>query len=218
MLLACTGGGILVPIFLNTIPVPLAIDAYPIAIVISFGLHTYCPVLREVAELSAIFKGLLIVFYEVIRAYVVTLFVGLAATTIPASQFAYPVFGPIICGTLGGCGGAFFPFNKGLAPIKNGLPPPMFSAAVGATLYHVFIIYAKTVADYLSHTTAPVAAFLAELLLEAATEVGKVLVVTWFISYAFYTNDIFGLRRKKTTASTSTTNKYYKNIKTVKKE
>lgn len=56
MILACTGGGILVPIFLNTIPVPLAIDAYPIAILISFGLHTYFPVLRDVVELSSIFK------------------------------------------------------------------------------------------------------------------------------------------------------------------
>jgi len=56
MLLACTGGGILVPIFLNGIPVPLANDAYPIAIITSFALHYYFPTLREVASMSSIVK------------------------------------------------------------------------------------------------------------------------------------------------------------------
>ena len=56
MMLACTGGGILVPIFLNTIPVTIAIDAYPIAILVSFVIHTYFPILREVVELSPYFK------------------------------------------------------------------------------------------------------------------------------------------------------------------
>jgi uncharacterized membrane protein YeiH len=56
MVMACTGGGILVPIFINAIPVPLCTDAYPIAIFISFMIHTYIPILREVLELSPVFK------------------------------------------------------------------------------------------------------------------------------------------------------------------
>jgi uncharacterized membrane protein YeiH len=56
MIMACTGGGILVPIFINSIPVPLCTDAYPIAILISFLVHTYFPVLREVLALSPVFK------------------------------------------------------------------------------------------------------------------------------------------------------------------
>lgn len=56
MMLACTGGGILVPIFLNTIPVTIGIDAYPVAILTSFLLHLYFPILREVVDLSPIFK------------------------------------------------------------------------------------------------------------------------------------------------------------------
>ena len=56
MLMACTGGGILVPIFINSIPVPLSTDAYPIAILTSFTLHTFFPVLREVLFLSPVFK------------------------------------------------------------------------------------------------------------------------------------------------------------------
>lgn len=56
MVMACTGGGILVPIFINAIPVPLATDAYPIAIMTSFLVHTYFPILREVLDLSPVFK------------------------------------------------------------------------------------------------------------------------------------------------------------------
>jgi uncharacterized membrane protein YeiH len=56
MILQCTGGGILVPIFINSIPVSLATDAYPIAICLSFLLHNYVPVIREVMELTPIFK------------------------------------------------------------------------------------------------------------------------------------------------------------------
>ncbi len=52
MILACTGGGILVPIFLNGIPVPLANDAYPIAILTSFAIHYYFPIIGEVIDLS----------------------------------------------------------------------------------------------------------------------------------------------------------------------
>jgi len=225
MILACTGGGILVPIFLNTIPVPLAIDAYPIAILISFGLHTYFPVLREVVELSSIFKGMLIVFYETIRAYVVTLFVGVAATTIPASQFAFPLFGPIICGTIGGCGGAFLPFNIGLDPLKNGLPPPVFSAFVGATFYHLFTTHADSIADHLEkNVPVPLGPFMTELVKGVANEVGKVIVVVWFIGYAFYKNNIFGSRTTKKSAAAvgvagaASRGKKGKAIKTEKKE
>jgi hypothetical protein len=56
MLFACLGGGVLVPIFLNGIPVPLASDAYILAILCSFALHYYFPILREVVGLSKILK------------------------------------------------------------------------------------------------------------------------------------------------------------------
>ena len=56
MILACTGGGILVPLFLNGIPVPLANDAYPIAILVSFAIHHYFPVVAGVMKLAPAFK------------------------------------------------------------------------------------------------------------------------------------------------------------------
>lgn len=56
MILACTGGGILVPIFINGIPVPLANDAYPIAILVSFCIHHYYPIIGDVMKIAPIFK------------------------------------------------------------------------------------------------------------------------------------------------------------------
>ena len=55
-ILATTGGGILVPIFFNGIPVPLAQDAYVIAIVSAYCLHHYFPILRDILNLSPYFK------------------------------------------------------------------------------------------------------------------------------------------------------------------
>lgn len=139
MVFACTGGGILVPIFLNNIPVPLANDAYPIAIIISFALHYYFPVLREVAAMSKIVKVALIILYETSRAAVVVKLTYAAGNVIAPSLFSFPLFGPIMCGAVGGCGGAFFPMNKGLDPIKKGLLPPMMTALVGATAFHLYL-------------------------------------------------------------------------------
>lgn len=44
-----------------------------------------------------------------------------------------------MCGTVGGCGGAFLPLNKGLDPVLAGMQPPMTSAFVGAALVHFFM-------------------------------------------------------------------------------
>ena len=141
MILRCTGGGILVPIFVNKIPVPLAQDAYPIAILTSFLLHEYVPVLRDVMKLSYILKVAMIILYEVMRASVVVKLTTAAAAAIAPSEFEdFALFGPIFCGTIAGCGGAFLPMDKGLGPIlKDGLAQPMLSAFIAATAFHIFV-------------------------------------------------------------------------------
>ncbi|KAL7443819.1 hypothetical protein ACHAXM_009180 [Skeletonema potamos] len=140
MILACTGGGILVPIFLNSVPVPLANDAYPIAILTSFAIHHYFPIVGEVMNLSYLVKSMVVVLYELVRAKVVLTFTLAAGAAISPTVFSFPLFGPIMCGTVAGCGGAFLPMNKGLDPIaKDGLQPPMSSAFVGAALVHLFL-------------------------------------------------------------------------------
>lgn len=139
MIFQCTGGGILVPLLINAIPVSLGNDAYPIAIFASFLLHQYFPILREVVNFSVPAKAALIVMYETQRASVVFKLTTAAATMIPASTFLIPIFGPIFCGGIGGCGGAFLPMDKGLSAIENGLAPNMTSALAAATFIHLFL-------------------------------------------------------------------------------
>mmetsp|Transcript_23761 Transcript_23761/g.58218 ORF Transcript_23761/g.58218 Transcript_23761/m.58218 type:complete len:256 (+) Transcript_23761:44-811(+) len=179
--LACTGGGILVPIFLNKLPVTIAMDSYPIAITTSFFLHSMFPVLREVVALSAIFKTLLVVFYEIFRAFVVAKFTYAAAGVIPASEFEIAIFGPIICGAISGCGGAFLPMSKGLNPIKKtGLAPPMFSALIGATFFHLFVYYGQDI--------------------PLVKDKARVILATWFIGYGLYSNGLISFKSKEPAA------------------
>ncbi|KAG7359923.1 hypothetical protein IV203_035021 [Nitzschia inconspicua] len=187
MIFACTGGGTLVPILINAIPVNLGQDSYPIAIFISYLIHSYFPILREVLALSPIFKASVTVLYETFRAYVVTKLTLAAAAAIPPSEFSFPIFGPIFCGAIAGCGGAFLPLNKGLDPIKDGLEPPMFSAFVGAAFFHLFTQLATDVIDVKSK--------------------GKVIVAFWFITYAFYKNGYFDAVLKPTPPKATPTKK-----------
>jgi len=169
MVLQCTGGGILVPIFINSIPVPLAQDAYPIAILTSFVLHQYFPVVRDVMKLSPVLKTAIIVLYETMRASVVVKLTTAAGKAIAASDFAFPVFGPIFCGTIAGCGGAFLPLSKGLDPIKEGLAQPMLSSFVAASFYHLF--NSTSVSDGVKD----------------AAKKSHVMVTYYFIAYHLYT-------------------------------
>ncbi len=77
--------------------------------------------------------------FEIQRANVVCTLTKLAAASISPSQFSFAVFGPIICGAVGGCGGAFFPLSQGLDPIYSGLTPPMKTALVAAACFHLFL-------------------------------------------------------------------------------
>ena len=82
---------------------------------------------------------MLTVLYEAQRASVVVKLTLAAGAKIAPSLFSFPVFGPIACGAIAGCGGAFLPLNKGLDPIKAGLQPPMMTALIGAACFHLYI-------------------------------------------------------------------------------
>jgi hypothetical protein len=110
--------------------------------------------------------------YETMRAFVVCKLTSAAGAAIAPSEFGFPIFGPIFCGTIAGCGGAFLPLNKGLDPIKDtGLAPPMFSALIGATFYHFFISLVTGVIH--------------------VEKKAKVIVAFFFISFGMYTNGVF---------------------------
>lgn len=139
MIFTSTGGGIMVPIFLNGLPVSISNDYYIFAILFSFFVHSLFPIVREVYKVSKIFQVVISVMFEVNRTFVVTKFTYLAASQLPASAFAFPLFGPIMCGAVSGCGGAFMPFNKGLEPMLNGLAPPMMTAFVASACFHIYL-------------------------------------------------------------------------------
>jgi hypothetical protein len=113
-------------------------DLYPMAIAASFLLHERAPILREVVSLSPFLKASLICLYECMRAFVVCKFTAAAGKAIEPSDFSFPVFGPVFCGTVAGCGGAFLPLSKGLDPLLKGMAQPMLTACLGATFYHFF--------------------------------------------------------------------------------
>lgn len=165
------GGSQLVPLFINAIPVTLSTDAYPIAIMCSFLLHQYIPMLREIVSLSPVFKALCIILYETMRAFVVVKMTYAAGKAIPPSDFeSMAVFGPIMCGGIAGCGGAFLPFDKGLKAIESsGLQDNMLTALVAATFYNFFM-----------HTS------LSEGVVDAHKK-AQLLVAVFFISHNLYT-------------------------------
>jgi len=140
LFMACFGGGILTPIFINGIPVVFSQDAFTICVMTSFLLHQYIPDLREIASMSRYVQVALIIMFETIRASVVVGLTAAAAKAIAPSFFDIPVFGPIFAGGIGGCGGAFMPLSKGLTPIqKTGLKHPMKTALAAAAYYHLFL-------------------------------------------------------------------------------
>ena len=171
MVFQCTGGGILVPIFINSIPVALAQDSYAIAIFVSFCMHNWFPKIRDVLTHSVIFKTFMIVLYETMRCSVVTKLTRAAGNAIAPSDFeSMAVFGPIICGGIAGCGGAFLPFDKGLKAIESsGLQDNMLTALVAATFYHFFM-----------HT------WMSDGVIEAHKK-AQLLVAVFFISHNLYT-------------------------------
>ncbi len=114
-------------------------------------------------------KAPLIVLYETLRASVVVKFVGAAAIAIAPSDFSFPVFGPIFCGCVAGCGGSFLPLDRGLEPIRlTGLTHPMISACIASIFYHLFVNTS------LSNGVVN------------APKKGHVLVTTFFIVYGLY--------------------------------
>lgn len=98
------------------------------------------PVLREILSLSPVFKAVVICMYETMRAFVVCKMTSAAGKAIAPSDFDMAVFGPIMCGGVAGCGGAFLPFDKGLAAIESsGLQQNMTTALAAAAFYNFFM-------------------------------------------------------------------------------
>lgn len=72
------------------------------------------------------------VTYEVMRCHVIIGSAGIATSSLKEGA----TVGPLVAGLLGGCGGAFMPLDKGLAPLANGSNWRFMSAALGSAWLH----------------------------------------------------------------------------------
>lgn len=73
--------------------------------------------------------------------------------------------------------------SKGLNPIKKtGLAPPMFSALIGATFFHLFVHYGQDI--------------------PLVKDKARVLLAAWFIGYGLYSNGLIKFKAAEPAAKT----------------
>ena len=139
--LAGFGGSILVPVLLgchdNVGPFVLANDGAACFMAAAFALVHYVPGFTRVTALPGVRHAIAAAF-ELTRAVIVLVWLRRAEAAIasPSHFTAAPVVGPLILGTIAGCGGGFLPFDQGLAMLKDGAPYAMRSAFAVAAAYH----------------------------------------------------------------------------------
>jgi len=139
-LVGAFGGGIMVPLCLGKPPGPMGNDAVVTAALIAWYLAHRCPgdFVYELCREQGVTALRLIpcVCFEVFRANFIVTCVLLANATLKASLFHIPIWGPLICGSMGGSFGQFLPFDKGLTPVEKGFNWVMLSAFSVACFTH----------------------------------------------------------------------------------
>merc|ERR1719433_2502377 len=120
--IAAFGGGFLAPLVVAHSPVPLMEETYLWMVVVAWYIVHHLPVLSDfLTEImtSPCGKTLFTVLFGIFKTNqivgAVELSVKAVATEelVPHSRYFFtPLVAPILCGFLGGCGGAFLPFNK----------------------------------------------------------------------------------------------------------
>jgi TRIC channel len=136
--LLCFGGGIIAPFLLGKPPVVLTNDLIvPVLLAAWFLVNRFEKATLTLLRLPLV-KHVLAVLAEIFRANGLCAMVALASNELkPTKYYPIPVWGPILLGTIAGCGGLFLPLDKGLASLKAGSPWPLQSAFYGATAFHL---------------------------------------------------------------------------------
>jgi len=136
--LSAFGGGIIVPVLVGHdgyYPFPLANDLALALIITAYILVRYVHSVRSSLSHTWI-QGVMVTGFEAARTLMLLNWLKVASKTIPSSYFKVPIVGPILCGTIGGCGGAFLPFEKGLGALKDGAPYTLVSAFLASVFFH----------------------------------------------------------------------------------
>jgi len=144
--MASFGGGIIVPVLINhsRVPFPLGNDlVIPFVLATFFVTRTYAGWREFVGQPGV--RHVIAAGFEVMRATIILNWTrsALEAITGPSAlsrivpgQSSF--VGAIVCGTMAGCGGAFMPLDKGLAPLRgSAVPWGVTSAFLCASFYVV---------------------------------------------------------------------------------
>ena len=127
-LLTAFGGGTIVPLLLGQPVVWLRLsDLFLYHVILAL-------VLVDTASrpLGAVALGVHVLF-QCFRAAVVFAMMAMAqGAELPGGVGTLSL---LVCGTLGGCGGVFMPFSKGLEPLRGGAPPLMATAFTATATY-----------------------------------------------------------------------------------
>jgi len=143
--LAAFGGGFLAPIMTGHCPIPLREETFAWIMVFSWYVTHHIPVLS--ATWCRIAKSgpgwtVLTICFAIFKTQQIVGGIELTTQAIdheelePHSRhFWHPAAGPIVCGFLSGCGGAFMPFDKALKPLEAGKNWSVQSSLIATLLY-----------------------------------------------------------------------------------
>jgi len=145
--IAAFGGGFIAPLLVGHNPVPLQEETYFWMLVLAWYVTHFVPFFSQfLAEVmkSPAGKALFTVLFGIFKTNQIVggLELGAKAVVVeeclpPSRFFAVPIAAPLLCGFFGGCGGAFLPFSKGLAPISEGKVWNIRAAFLAPLMYYV---------------------------------------------------------------------------------
>jgi hypothetical protein len=139
MVLTCYGGSTISAIMVGA-PVVFAVNEALVSVSLTVWTVMYLApdMIIKLLKDTTIGSYLNSACYEIMRCHVLMNCSKQAATILPAA-LAVPsadrvaIIGPLIAGTLGGCGGGFMPLNKGLDPLAGGTNWRILSAMIAST-------------------------------------------------------------------------------------
>jgi len=142
---AAMGGGFLAPLLVGRSPVVFLEETLFWTLVAAWYFTYHVPAVSDFwAKLTATkpVSLLLLFVFGVFRTHqqVACIEIGAQAASLedvgPKPRFfSEPYAALLMCGFLGGCGGMFIPFSKGLAPIQSGKNFPVTMAFYGTVFY-----------------------------------------------------------------------------------
>eukprot|EP00752_Nemacystus_decipiens_P001933 g1862.t1 len=143
------GGGILAPFLLGKPPVMFVNDLIVPLVAVCWFVSNRAEGSIFALINTPLMKQVILVLSEIFRANAMCGIVVLSNSVLKAGKH-YPIalWGPILLGTIGGCGGLFLPLDKGLQGLKKGAPWPLQSAFYSSAFFNLFV-YDPNVGPYL---------------------------------------------------------------------